>query len=257
MWFQLSGGLALKKAASLSYYHSLTKLGKEPKLCGISSTDADMFRTFRWAPATVNNFVVRLLPDIVRRWTAWQLCLPSFSLCMCFCLHTSFRSSAPIIAILCCRSHVTLNSFQAIAAVRRIALGYGRRNPEAPFTKNVHYVAAFLLAVFGLDREEDVFWTLTALLEQRLHPSCVLEVSIPAGRSAFALHIHAIFAPRTLWGAAMLHMCCTHTAMCYSSTICVCHSSCGCAAGWTRLQRGAARVRDLGGAQIPPPAGGL
>ena len=50
LWFQLSGGLALKKAAPPSYYRSLTRLGsKEAKLGGISSSDADMFRTFRQA----------------------------------------------------------------------------------------------------------------------------------------------------------------------------------------------------------------
>ena len=48
LWFQLSGGLALKKAAPPSYYRSLVRLGsKEAKLGGISSSDADMFRTFR------------------------------------------------------------------------------------------------------------------------------------------------------------------------------------------------------------------
>ena len=79
---------------------------------------------------------------------------------------------------LCCRNHATLNSFQAIAAVRRIVLGYGRRNPDVPFTRNLNFVVAFLLAVLGLEREEDVFWILAALLEQCLHPSCVLEVSL-------------------------------------------------------------------------------
>ena len=79
-----------------------------------------------------------------------------------------------------CRNHATLNSFHAIAAVRRIVLGYGRRNPDAPFTRNLNFVVAFLLAVLGLEREEDVFWILTALLEQCLHPSCVLEVSLYA-----------------------------------------------------------------------------
>ena len=84
------------------------------------------------------------------------------------------------LSCLCCRNHATLNSFQAIAAVRRIVLGYGRRTPDAPFTRNMNFVAAFLLAVLGLDREEDVFWILAALLEQCLHPSCVLEVSLYA-----------------------------------------------------------------------------
>ena len=87
-------------------------------------------------------------------------------------------SAEPLLS--CCRNHATLNSFQAIAAVRRIVLGYGRRNPDAPFTRNLNFVVAFLLAVLGLDREEDVFWILTALLEQCLHPSCVLEVSVYA-----------------------------------------------------------------------------
>ena len=59
-------------------------------------------------------------------------------------------------------------------------LGYGRRTPDAPFPRNLNFVVAFLLAVLGLDREEDVFWILAALLEQCLHPSCVLEVSLLA-----------------------------------------------------------------------------
>ena len=50
LWVQLSGGLALKKAAPPSYYRNLTRLGsKEAKLGGISSSDADIFRTFRQA----------------------------------------------------------------------------------------------------------------------------------------------------------------------------------------------------------------
>ena len=54
LWFQLSGGLALKKAAPPNYYRSLTRLGsKEAKLGGISSSDADMFRTFRQAWCSV------------------------------------------------------------------------------------------------------------------------------------------------------------------------------------------------------------
>ena len=74
-------------------------------------------------------------------------------------------------------------------------LGCGRRNPNAPFTRNLNYVVAYLLAVLGLDREEDVFWILVALLEQCLHPSCVLEVSLYASCSALC------------WAVFRLHRC--------------------------------------------------
>ncbi len=38
-------------------------------------------------------------------------------------------------------------------------------------------IAAFMLVVMGIEREEDAFWTLVGLVEDRLPHSCVLQVA--------------------------------------------------------------------------------
>lgn len=47
---------------------------------------------------------------------------------------------------------------------------------DAGVTRGMACIAAFLLAVLGPSREEDVFWTFVGLLENRVPRSCVLEV---------------------------------------------------------------------------------
>ena len=47
---------------------------------------------------------------------------------------------------------------------------------DANVPRGMACIAAFLLAVLGPGREEDVFWTLVGLLENRVPRSCVLEV---------------------------------------------------------------------------------
>lgn len=125
-----------------------------------------------------------------------------------YCPHLS---AGPTLLCLRCRNHATLNSFQAIAAVRRIVLGYGRRNPDAPFTRNLNFVVAYLLAVLGLEREEDVFWILVALLEQCLHPSCVLEVSLYAPQSSLCWVVVRLHS--RVWAALQLWPACTFMAL--------------------------------------------
>ena len=50
-------------------------------------------------------------------------------------------------------------------------------------------IAAFLLAVLGVGREEDAFWTFVGLLENRVPASCVLEV-IPLVLRLVCLMLH-------------------------------------------------------------------
>ena len=73
-------------------------------------------------------------------------------------------------------THSVLSSKRALEAVRRIVTAYGRRNHTNAYSSNVNYIAAFLLAVLSLAKEEEAFWILTALLERRLPASSVLEV---------------------------------------------------------------------------------
>ena len=73
-------------------------------------------------------------------------------------------------------THPVLSSYKALEAVRRIVTAFGRRNESVAYSQNVNFVVAFLLVVMGLNKEEEVFWTLTALLERRLPASSVAEV---------------------------------------------------------------------------------
>ena len=73
-------------------------------------------------------------------------------------------------------NHLVLSSYKALEAVRRIVTAFGRRNQSVAYSQNINYVVAFLLVVMGTTKEEEVFWTLTALLERRLPASSVVEV---------------------------------------------------------------------------------
>lgn len=73
-------------------------------------------------------------------------------------------------------NHLVLSSYKALEAVRRIVTAFGRRNQSVAYSQNINFVVAFLLVVMGVAKEEEVFWTLTALLERRLPASSVVEV---------------------------------------------------------------------------------
>ena len=74
-------------------------------------------------------------------------------------------------------THPVLSSYKALEAVRRIVTAFGRRNTTVPYSQSVNHVVAFLLVVMGLSKEEEVFWTLTALLERRLPATSIVEVT--------------------------------------------------------------------------------
>ena len=120
LWYQLSGGAAMKRTEPAEYYTSLVSLGK------LSSSNSpelslDLFRTFS--------------------------------------------------------NHLVLSSYKALEAIRRIVTAFGRRNQSVMYSQNINYVVAFLLVVMGTTKEEEVFWTLTALMERRLPATSVVEVS--------------------------------------------------------------------------------
>lgn len=73
-------------------------------------------------------------------------------------------------------NHLVLSSYKALEAVRRVVTAFGRRNQSVAYSQNINFVVAFLLVVMGVAKEEEVFWTLTALLERRLPASSVVEV---------------------------------------------------------------------------------
>ena len=73
-------------------------------------------------------------------------------------------------------THPVLSTYKALEVVRRVVTAFGRRTQTNAFCTNVNYIAAFLLAVMGPNKEEEVFWVVTALLERRLPASSVLEV---------------------------------------------------------------------------------
>ena len=58
--------------------------------------------------------------------------------------------------------------------------------PAGGLGQGMGCVAAFLLVVMGPAREEDAFWTLLALTQGRVPPTCVAEVC--AGQSLLAVH---------------------------------------------------------------------
>ena len=74
-------------------------------------------------------------------------------------------------------NHLVLSSYKALEAVRRIVTAFGRRNQSVAYSQDVNFAVAFLLVVMGTAKEEEVFWTLTALWERRLPASSVVEVS--------------------------------------------------------------------------------
>ncbi|KAK9829558.1 hypothetical protein WJX72_006483 [[Myrmecia] bisecta] len=65
-------------------------------------------------------------------------------------------------------NHPLLTSFKGRSLVQRLALAYARRSGADDTACSVVCLAAFLVIVMGMEREEEVFWTLTAIVEQRL-----------------------------------------------------------------------------------------
>lgn len=119
LWYQLSGGAALKRTEPAEYYTSFASLGKVSSSGG-PELSLDLFRTFS--------------------------------------------------------NHLVLSSYKALEAVRRIVTAFGKRNQSVAYSQNINFVVAFLLVVMGTAKEEEVFWTLSALLERRLPASSVVEV---------------------------------------------------------------------------------
>ncbi|KAL3161675.1 hypothetical protein ABBQ38_008775 [Trebouxia sp. C0009 RCD-2024] len=74
-------------------------------------------------------------------------------------------------------NHLALSSHKALEAIRRIVTAFGKRNESVAYSQNINFVVAFLLVVMGTAKEEEVFWTLAALLERRLPASSVVEGS--------------------------------------------------------------------------------
>eukprot|EP00775_Hariotina_reticulata_P014197 gene14197-14340_t len=69
------------------------------------------------------------------------------------------------------RSHPLFKKQDGMDAVRRIIMAYLQRNPAGYF-RGISHVAGFLLVVMGLPCEEEAFWTLTVLLEDKCFPYC-------------------------------------------------------------------------------------
>lgn len=66
------------------------------------------------------------------------------------------------------RNQVAFKNGEGFAAVRRLIGAFVIHNPETGYVAGFGAVAAFLLVVYGLHREEDVFWVLVSLVEDKL-----------------------------------------------------------------------------------------
>lgn len=66
-------------------------------------------------------------------------------------------------------THTKLSSLVSLDTLSRIVLAYSVYNPAVGFSHNITSIAAFVLAVMGFDKEEDVFWTMVGLTEDRLY----------------------------------------------------------------------------------------
>ncbi|GLC51890.1 hypothetical protein PLESTB_000559900 [Pleodorina starrii] len=83
----------------------------------------------------------------------------------------------------------------------RIIFAYIQRNPACGYFKGLAGIAALLLSTFGKEREEQVFWTLVALLERRFFPVTNGQVLVAARVEVHVLQVlleqrlHALAAP--------------------------------------------------------------
>lgn len=78
------------------------------------------------------------------------------------------------------RQHPTFQSREGVAALRRLLVAVAQHSPAAGYVCGLNYVASFLLIVLGLDKEEEAFWTLAALFEERLFCYCQGQAGIGA-----------------------------------------------------------------------------
>ncbi|KAF8059692.1 SULTR2 [Scenedesmus sp. PABB004] len=67
------------------------------------------------------------------------------------------------------RGHALFRRHEGMAALRRVLAAFLQHTPGSYF-RGVGHIAAFLLVVFGPESEEAAFWTLDALLHDRLLP---------------------------------------------------------------------------------------
>ncbi|WIA42044.1 hypothetical protein OEZ86_009332 [Tetradesmus obliquus] len=79
------------------------------------------------------------------------------------------------------RTHPLFKKQEGMDAVRRILCGYLQHNPAGYF-RGLAHIAGFLLIVMGLDSEQQAFWTLAALLEDKLFPYC-------SGQGAYGIKV--------------------------------------------------------------------
>jgi hypothetical protein len=63
-------------------------------------------------------------------------------------------------------------------ALRRLLRAWALHNPAASYWRGLNCIAGFLLVVMGTAREEEAFWTLVCLLEDRMFNYCQGRVSV-------------------------------------------------------------------------------
>lgn len=80
------------------------------------------------------------------------------------------------------RQHHLFNKSKGVETLSRVLMAICQHLPESGHFKGLHHIAALLLVVFGLSREEDVFFTLAALLEDRLYSYCNGKVLLTSRR---------------------------------------------------------------------------
>jgi hypothetical protein len=61
----------------------------------------------------------------------------------------------------------------------------------AGYFRGLAHIAGFLLIVMGLDREQEAFWTLAVLLEDKLFPYCGGQVGVVCA-SRFSCYVHVL-----------------------------------------------------------------
>lgn len=72
-----------------------------------------------------------------------------------------------------CQAHSAHRVFctaKGMETLSRLLLAYAAAHPSGGYSKGLNHIAALTLLVFGREREEDAFWTLCALMEDRLLP---------------------------------------------------------------------------------------
>jgi len=69
------------------------------------------------------------------------------------------------------RNHPLYQSRYGVDALPRLIVAYANHN-EGGYFKGLHCIAAFMLIVMGTAKEEEAFWTLVCLLENRVFNYC-------------------------------------------------------------------------------------